>query len=497
MKQMTMRLSNLIAPTDGAKIHGEDRVINGITADSRQVRPGYVFVAVPGHKLNGEEFISQAVGAGASVVVVEEGKPASSALPDNVSTVSVNNVRHALSLMASRFYPRQPQIIAAVTGTSGKTSTVQFVRELWTHTNHKAASLGTLGIVSPQTTQYGSLTTPDPTTLHRLIDKVCSEGVTHLAMEASSHGIQMHRLDGVKINIAAFTNLSRDHLDYHETMEGYFSAKLRLFSTLLRHGGTAVLNADIPEFEDIKGVCEARNLRVISFGREGRDITLLQHAPDLKGQRVRFEMFGKPYEVLLPVLGEFQIWNSLCALSISVASGENPEKMAAALEKLSCVPGRLDFVGKSASGGLVFIDYAHKPGALENVLRTMRPHVSSHEGAQLHVLFGCGGNRDKGKRPLMGDIAQKLADQIIITDDNPRDEQAETIRKEILSGCASTNNVTEIADRSSAIKHSIEKLQDGDVLIIAGKGHEEGQIIKDKILPFNDKLEAQKALGIA
>ena len=495
MKRTTMRLSNLIAPADGAIIHGEDRVISGIACDSRQVKAGYVFIAVSGFTQDGTTFIPQAISSGASVIVIENGADRSG-ITDNVTVVSVVNVRHALSVMASRYYPRQPQIIAAITGTSGKTSTVQFVRELWQHAPHKSASLGTLGIISPQTTQYGSLTTPDPITLHKLVDKIASEGVTHLAMEASSHGIQLHRLDSVKVNVAAFTNLSRDHLDYHQTMEHYFSAKLRLFSTLLRQGGTAVLNADIPEFDDIKAVCDARNLRVMSFGRQGRDVTVLEHAPEPKGQRIRFELFGKPYEILLPVIGEFQIWNSLCALTIAIASGDNPDKMVAALEKLSCVPGRLEYIGQTISGGSVFVDYAHKPAAMENVLQTMRPHVSSREGAQLHILFGCGGNRDKGKRPLMGDIAQKLADRVIVTDDNPRQEEARTIRQEILAGCSNASHVTEIGDRATAIAQSIQDLKAGDVLVIAGKGHEEGQIVGDKVLPFNDAEEARKALGL-
>lgn len=491
-----MRLSNLIAPGNGITITGDDCLISSITADSRQVKAGSLFVAVPGSKLNGASFITESLSRGATALVVEEGAALPS-LPQNIACVSVPDVRQALAMIASRFYPRQPQTIAAVTGTSGKTSTVQFTRELWTQGGHQAASLGTLGIISPKTSHYGALTTPDPVTLHKLVDQTASEGVTHLAMEASSHGIHLHRLDYIRVSVAAFTNLSRDHLDYHETMEAYFSAKLRLFSTILRQDGTAVLNADIDEFADIKGICEARKLRTFSFGRQGKDLKLLDYTPKTNGQSVRFELFGKTYDIVLPVIGTFQIWNSLCALSIAIGSGENPDKMVAAMEKLSCVPGRLELIGTTASGGTVFVDYAHKPAALENVLETMRPHVAAHAGAKLHVLFGCGGNRDKGKRPLMGGIAQRLADQVIVTDDNPRDEDPAQIRKEILTGCQTGAALREIGDRHAAIAEGIQALGAGDVLIIAGKGHEEGQIIGNTVMPFNDAHEARKVLGLS
>lgn len=490
-----MRLSNLIAPNEGNTITGDDCIVSGVTTDSRKVKPGDLFVAVPGTKLDGTAYIPEAIQRGTTAIVVQSGAVLPP-LPSTLSYITVPDVRRALSGIASRYYPRQPQIIAAVTGTSGKTSTVQFVRELWAHGGHQAASLGTLGMISPKTSQYGSLTTPDPITLHQLLDQMASENITHLAMEASSHGIHLHRLDHVRVNVAAFTNLSRDHLDYHETMEAYFSAKLRLFSSLLQPGGTAVLNADMDEYEDIKSICNARHIRVLGFGRNGRDLKLLNCTPQNKGQVLRFELFGKSYDIFLPVMGTFQAWNSLCALAIAIGSGENPDKMVAGLEKLSCVPGRLEFIGTTPSGGNVFVDYAHKPAALENVLETLRPHVLSHPGAKLHVLFGCGGNRDKGKRPLMGEIAQKLADHVIVTDDNPRGEDPATIRKEILAGCQADAKLMEIGDRRKAIAHGIGALESGDVLVIAGKGHEEGQIIGDKVLPFNDAQEARKALGL-
>jgi len=489
-----MRLSNLITLTDGATFEGEDRPISGLTADSRHVKAGFLFVAIPGTKLDGKDFIADAIARGAVAVLVERETNAP-VLPADVTLITVPSARHALSIIASRFYPRQPQTIAAVTGTSGKTSTVQFTRQLWQSAGHNAASLGTLGLITSTSKKYGSLTTPDSVTLHKTIDEIASQGVTHLAMEASSHGIHLRRLDGVRVSLAAFTNISRDHLDYHETMERYFAAKLRLFTSILQSGGTAILNADTPEYEDLKAINEARGQRVISFGRKGADLRLLAHVPNAKGQDIRFELFGKPYELLLPMIGEFQIWNVFCALALAIGSGEDPDKMVEGMAKLEGVPGRLEFIGVTPTGGTVFVDYAHKPGALENMLGTLRPHVAVRPDAKLHVIFGCGGNRDKGKRPMMGSIAQRLADRIIVTDDNPRDEVAAVIRQEILEGCTNGQSPLEIGDRATAIAEGIHALRDGDVLVIAGKGHEEGQIVGDKILPFSDADEARKVLG--
>ncbi len=490
-----MRLSNLIGPDDGATIRGEDRFVGGISSDSRSVREGSLFIAVPGTQQDGRLFITEAIQHGAAALLVKNGTPLST-IPETVTVVSVPEVRRSLSLIASRFYPRQPKTIAAVTGTSGKTSTVQFLRELWTCGGRAAASLGTLGLIAPWTKRYGSLTTPDPITLHQALDEVATQGVTHLAMEASSHGIELNRLDYVNIGLAAFTNLSRDHLDYHETMEKYLAAKMRLFCEVMRPDGTIVLNADIPEIRDIKTCCVERTHRILSFGHEGRDLVLLAHSPIAQGQTVRLELLGKPYEIDIPLIGEFQIWNALCALLLAVASGENQEKMVQALSTLPGVPGRLELIGKTTKGGTVFVDYAHKPAAIENVLGALRPHVAATPGAELHIVFGCGGNRDKGKRPIMGEIAQRLADKVIVTDDNPRKENAATIRSEILAGCKAGPNLREIGDRAQAIYAAIESLKKGDVLVIAGKGHEEGQIVGDKVLPFNDAVVAREALGI-
>lgn len=489
-----MLLSNLIAPIEGAKLLGNDTEISGLTADSRQVQKGDLFVALVGTQLDGTAFIGEALAKGAAAILAPEGF-SSAGLPANAALATAPHMRVALSRLAATFYPRQPATLAAVTGTSGKTSTVQFARAFWQAGGHKAASLGTLGLITPDIKKYGSLTTPDPVTLHKTLDEVAGQGITHLAMEASSHGIELGRLDDVKIAIAAFTSFSRDHLDYHETMEKYLAAKLRLFCELLPDDGIAVLNADIPELRDIKCACVERTHKILSFGHDGRDLVLLAHAPAPHGQRLRFELMGRPYETDLPLIGEFQIWNAFCALLIAVASGEKPDKMVEALSALPGVPGRLELIGRTRRGGIVFVDYAHKPAAIEHVLKTLRPHVAAVQGAKLHIVFGCGGNRDKGKRPIMGRLAQELADQVIVTDDNPRKEEAAPIRKDILAGCAPSPHLREIGDRRTAIFEAIDSLREGDVLVIAGKGHEEGQIVGDTVLPFNDAHVAREAIG--
>lgn len=485
-----MLLSNLIAPIKGVRINCPDCDISGITADSRNVKPGFLFVAIPGTRQDGRDFLNDAIAKGAVAVLLPEGSPA----PSSVGVLYASDMRMALSSLAASFYPRQPQTIAAVTGTSGKTSTAQFTRELWSHAGRESASLGTLGLITSKSSKYGSLTTPDPITLHQILDETVGNNITHLAMEASSHGLALRRLDHVRIQIAGFSNLSRDHLDYHESMEEYFAAKLRLFNDLLQNGGTAVLNADVPEFDELKRNCNIRGHKIISYGKNGKEIKIQNYQPHPKGQVVRFALMGKNYEILLPVIGEFQVWNSLCALGLVLGSGENAEKSVASLEKLTGVPGRLQLIGETSKGAAVFVDYAHKPGALENVLAALLPHVNAHAGARLHVVFGCGGNRDKGKRPLMREIAQRLADNVIVTDDNPRNESPEIIRKEILAGCATGENLREIGDRATAIKSAIGILQANDVLVIAGKGHENGQIIGDQVLPFDDAEVARQAL---
>lgn len=489
-----MQLTKLL-PADECKIaRNSDADIAGISSDSRNVRAGFLFIAIPGTQIDGRTFIQDAINKGAVAVLVPDETDISS-IPENVSVATTNNARTALSAIASRFYPKQPSIIAAITGTSGKTSTTQFAMELWNLLGHKAASVGTLGLVTPDEKKYGSLTTPDAITLHQILNDVSNQGITHLAMEASSHGLELNRLDNVNVKIGAFTNLSRDHLDYHKTMEEYFAAKSILFASIMKPGSTAILNADAPEYESLAAICKKQNHKIIDYGKNASALKLLGNKPHEQGQIINFCAMGKNYEVFLPVIGSFQAWNSLCALGIAIGSGENESKIIPCIEKLSGVPGRLQFIGKTVKGGAVFVDYAHKPGALEDVLKGMRPHVQATEGAKLGVVFGCGGNRDRGKRPIMGEITQRLADWAIVTDDNPRNEEPSLIRKEILAGCVRGPNLREIGDRAQAIKEGVLALGNGDVLIIAGKGHEPGQIIGDKVLPFDDAGVARKIIS--
>jgi len=488
-----MRLSNLIASNKGLILHGSDTDVTGLTEDSRKVQPGFLFIAIPGNEKDGTHFINDALQRGAKAILVPTSAPVPST---SVPVLQADNIRLATASLAAAFYPQQPNTIVAITGTSGKTSTAQFTREIWDRLDHASASIGTLGYITSQESHYGSLTTPDPIQLHRLLHESAHNGITHVVMEASSHGLALARLDYVHLKAAGFTNFSRDHLDYHQTMETYLAAKIRLFHDLLPTGSFAILNADIPEYTRLVAIAKERGLKIISYGIKGDDLRLQSLVPLAQGQLLKLEVFGKKHEVLLPILGNFQAWNSLCALGLVIGCGENIDKALGTLPHLTGVPGRLQRVGATSSGGLVFIDYAHKPDALENVLKAMRPHVDAHPSAKLGVIFGCGGNRDKGKRPIMGALAQRLADWVIVTDDNPRYEDPALIRQDILAGCASLLSVQEIASRYDAIREGIGRLKNNDVLVIAGKGHESGQIIGDQVLPFNDAEEARKVLSL-
>jgi UDP-N-acetylmuramoyl-L-alanyl-D-glutamate--2,6-diaminopimelate ligase len=456
--------------------------INGISADSRKVKPGFLFVAIAGAKADGAHFAKQAVAAGAAAVAAEQ-KPA---LPDGVAFIPVENARRTLSLAASKFYARQPGTIVAVTGTSGKTSVAAFARQIWSTFGFAAASIGTVGVVSPKGEQYGSLTTPDPVELHRTLDQLAGEGVTHLALEASSHGLDQHRLDGVRIVAAGFTNLSRDHLDYHETMETYLRAKLRLFDDLILDGGTAVVSADNCYAHHVVYAATKRGLKVITVGDSGDTIRLAGGAIDGFAQTIDVVYGGHAYSVKLPLVGTFQVENALVAAGLAIATGSDPAQVFAALAKLTGAKGRLEMVG-TANGAPIFVDYAHKPDALAKALAALRPYARG----KLTVVFGAGGDRDAGKRPLMGKIAADNADRVIVTDDNPRSEQPAAIRAAIL---AAASGATEIADRAEAIRVGIAGLNSGDVLLIAGKGHESGQIIGDRVLPFSDHDAVAAAL---
>ncbi len=457
-----------------------ERPISGLTADSRKVRPGDAFFAVAGAKQDGLAFVADALAKGAAVVVGERA-PAGGA-----PFVRVADARAALAKAAARFYPRQPDCIVAVTGTSGKTSVAAFARQIWAAAGREAASLGTLGVVSRPLEVYGSLTTPDTVALHQTLDKIAGAGVTHVALEASSHGLDQKRLDGVRLAAGAFTNLSRDHLDYHATKEAYLDAKLRLFRELLPDGAPAVIDADSDVAPRVIEAARARGLPLHVVGRRGGALRLIGAERDGFSSRIVVEHVGRARPLRLPLPGDFQVSNALVAAGLCLATGTDPEAVFAALERLEGAPGRLERVGDK-DGAPVFVDYAHKPDALEKALAALRPFVAG----RLAVVFGCGGERDVGKRPMMGAIATHAADLVYVTDDNPRSEDPAAIRAAIL---AAAPGAREFADRGEAIRAAIEALGPRDALLIAGKGHETGQIIGDRTLPFSDAETARTAL---
>jgi UDP-N-acetylmuramoyl-L-alanyl-D-glutamate--2,6-diaminopimelate ligase len=461
--------------------------VRGLAVDSRAVKPGDLFFALAGSKTDGSRFIDAAIAAGASAVAGDRASQGDGRVPFVVTP----NPRLALARAAARFYPRQPATIAAVTGTSGKTSVAAFTRQIWQRLGHASASIGTIGLVSPKRTVYGSLTTPDPIALHRQLDEITSDGVTHLAFEASSHGLDQFRLDGVRVAAGGFTNLSRDHMDYHPDVAHYLGAKLRLFRDLVTPGGAAVISADHDCSEQVIEAARARDLRIIAVGRNadgaGEGIRLVEAAVEGFAQKLSLEHRGRRYTLKLPLVGEFQIENALVAAGLAIGTGSEPAAVLAVLEHLEGAKGRLEQVGEH-NGAPIFVDYAHKPDALAKALQALRPYAKR----RLVVIFGAGGDRDAGKRPLMGAIAAENADSVIITDDNPRSENPETIRAAILG---SAKDAEDIGDRAEAIRAGISALQPGDVLLIAGKGHEVGQIVGDKTLPFSDHDAVAAALA--
>jgi UDP-N-acetylmuramoyl-L-alanyl-D-glutamate--2,6-diaminopimelate ligase len=480
-----LRLIDLIAgfETDLHLVENANIRITGLTADSRQVQSGFLFAAIAGSRADGRMYIDEAVRRGAAAILATPGtarpERADSSAFGRVALVLDDNPRRRFALMAARFYPRQPKTIAAVTGTNGKTSVVCFLRQIWAALGHQAASMGTLGTIAPGIDQPGSLTTPDPVTLHQTLARLEKAGVDRLAIEASSHGLDQHRLDGIQISAAAFTNVTRDHLDYHGTMEAYLSAKLRLFSELVVDGGAAVICRDSAHAESVRAVAVKRGLRVLTYGRRGDDLRILALEQLTGGQRLMLRTGGKDREIILPLVGDFQAANALAAAGLAITTGADSDNVLPALQTLSPVRGRLQRVASIGERASVYVDYAHTPDALAVALGALRPHAS----AKLIVVFGCGGDRDAGKRPEMGRIAGALADRVIITDDNPRSERPADIRRQILAGCPGAE---EIGDRSEAIARGVRSLRPGDVLLVAGKGHETGQIVGSQVLPFDD-----------
>jgi UDP-N-acetylmuramoyl-L-alanyl-D-glutamate--2,6-diaminopimelate ligase len=479
-----MKLREILPPAAEFDARHAGLEAGGVTADSRTVKHGDVFVAISGGKADGLRFIDAAIAAGAAAIVAD--RPPQTPLPGNVAFVRVGNPRRALALIAAKFYPRQPRIIAAVTGTSGKTSVAAFTRQIWSALGERAASIGTIGVVSPGREIYGSLTTPDPVALHRTLDMLAADGVTHLAIEASSHGLDQYRLDGLHIAAAGFTNITRDHLDYHPSFEAYFAAKLRLFEALLAPGAAAIVDADHDHADAVIAASAARGLSIMTVGRNGTGIRLVESVIDGFAQTLRLEHRHMHFRVHLPLVGEFQIENALVAAGLAIATGGEAGNVFAALEQLQGAKGRLERVGAS-HGAQIFVDYAHKPDALAKALDALRPYVTG----RLVVVFGAGGDRDRGKRPLMGAVAVAKADRVIVTDDNPRSEDAAAIRASIIAAAPGS---AEIGDRREAIRRAIADLRSGDVLLIAGKGHETGQIIGDRIIPFSDHEAVATAL---
>ncbi len=481
-----MRLSGIIEGAGVRLVSGDaDIDVTGLTADSRQCAPGHLFAALPGSVTDGRRFIGDALGRGTVAVLVED-DGAAAVEARGATVLAAGSARHSYAVMCARFHGPGPQIAVAVTGTNGKSSVVDFCRQLWSAMGRDAASVGTLGIVSPAGGEALGHTTPDPGVLHARLRALAADGVTRVALEASSHGLDQRRLDGLSPDGVAFTGFSRDHLDYHRTADAYLGAKLRLFG-LARPGGTAVLNADIPEFGILRRHC--RDLDVVSYGEAGTTLRLAGLEATADGhQELEVEAGGALRTVRLPLAGRFQAMNALCAAAL-VAGAEGlpaPEVLELA-RGLRGVPGRLEEIPGHPSGARIYVDYAHTPDALANALGALEGSTSG----RLAVVFGCGGDRDREKRPLMGAVAARHADDVIVTDDNPRTEDAAAIRRAIL---AAAPGAREVGDRRRAIRAAVASLRAGDALLIAGKGHESGQVVGRSVRPFDDRAEARSAL---
>ncbi|PCD03678.1 UDP-N-acetylmuramoyl-L-alanyl-D-glutamate--2,6-diaminopimelate ligase [Sphingomonas spermidinifaciens] len=468
-----MRLGQLIET-------GDEGVVTGFAIDHRKVAPGTVFGAFPGMRVNGEDFVEAAVAAGAIAVVARPQVRVEGAVH-----VAADNPRACFADLAARFFAPFPSVTTAVTGTNGKTSTVEMTRQLWRMAGHHAASIGTLGVTTADERVSTGLTTPDVVTFLSNVAGLAREGVTHLAFEASSHGLSQYRTQGLPVRAAAFTNLSRDHLDYHKDMAEYFTAKLRLFSEVLDPDGTAVVWVDDPHSERVIDLARMRGNRLITVGEHGDTLRLMKREPSLLGQTLTIEAEGARHVVKLPLIGAYQAANALVAAGLVIATGGEVAATLSGLARLQPVRGRLERAAIAASGAPVYVDYAHTPDALEAAIAALKPHA---EG-RLIVVFGAGGDRDTGKREPMGEAAARGADLVIVTDDNPRTEDAAAIRREVLKGAP---GATEIGDRREAIRAAIGQAGPADIVLIAGKGHEQGQIVGDLVLPFDDVTVARE-----
>ena len=471
-----------------------DAEIAGITADSRAVAPGFIFAALPGARADGRAFIAQAVAQGAAAILAPEGTIWPEGVPAR-PLLTDPNPRRTLALLAAAHAGAQPRCLVAVTGTNGKTSTADFLRQIFALAGHPAASLGTLGLIAPGFAQGAGLTTPDPVTLAGTLASLARAGIQHAAMEASSHGLDQFRLDGARLTAAGFTNLTRDHLDYHGDMSAYRAAKLRLFSEVLPAGSVAVASADMDAetLAELRQITTDRRLDLRTIGEAGTAIRLIRATPRPDGLTLLVESAGKRREIDLPLPGRFQADNALMAAALADAVG-NPDPLSL-LPSLTGVRGRMELAARLNNGAAVYVDYAHTPDALERLLQALRPHASG----RLHVVFGAGGDRDAGKRPLMGAIAARMADSAIVTDDNPRSENPAAIRAAILAGMGGSGTramVREVGDREAAIASALSDLGPGDVLALAGKGHEQGQIVANQTLPFDDAAVVRRLAGV-
>ena len=461
--------------------------ITGLTSDSREVRPGFLFAALDGSRARGAEFIPEALRKGAAAILAPPGTDLGDVAPAAAYLISDDNPRRRFADMAARFFAHQPRTIAAVTGTNGKTSTATFIRELWRGRGHKAASLGSLGVEGDGPISAAALTTPDPVTLHHTLAALADAGVAHCALEASSHGLDQYRLDGVRLTAAAFLNLTRDHLDYHRDLDSYLAAKARLFDEVMAPGSHAVLNADSPHYQHIADICRTRSHNIIRFGGTAGEIRLLSRSDENFGQRIKLELLGKTYDLSISLPGAFQVHNMMAAAGLAIATGMTEDEVAAGLPLLSGVRGRLELAARLPGGAPIYVDYAHTPDALEAALLALRPNIRG----RLILLFGCGGDRDTGKRPQMGKIAARLADRVYVSDDNPRTEDPAAIRRDIIATCP---GAVEIDGRGEAIAAAIAEVRDDDLLLIAGKGHEQGQSISGRTIPFDDGEVARRAV---
>jgi UDP-N-acetylmuramoyl-L-alanyl-D-glutamate--2,6-diaminopimelate ligase len=470
---------------------GRDPALSGLTVDSRAVRAGMLFAALPGTQVHGARFIPAALEQGASAVLTDaEGvRLAADVLADSeVALVVAEDPRAALACAAALWFGAQPEAMVAVTGTNGKTSVATFTRQIWAALGHEAINIGTTGIEGAWTAP-SSHTTPDAITLQKLLAAAAQGRVTHAAMEASSHGIDQRRLDGVRLRAAGFTNLTQDHLDYHKTMEAYFEAKAQLFTRLLPEDGVAVVNLDGAKGSEMAELALSRGLRVLTVGKgQGSDLQIAATRPDPTGQEVRYLWQGRAFQTRLGLIGAFQAENVAVAAGLAIAAGDAPEAVLGVLSRLTGVRGRMQLAATRRNGAAVYVDYAHTPDALETALRALRPHVMG----RIVVVFGAGGDRDRTKRPLMGAAAKANADVLYVTDDNPRSEDPASIRAAILAACPEAN---EVGDRAEAILRAVDALLPGDALLIAGKGHESGQVIGTDVYPFDDVEQASVAVA--